>query len=857
MPRTQLKHQKSRNGCVTCKKKRQKCDERHPTCANCEAKKIKCGGYVTTYKWLPFREPSFKDDKKPSKQQSTSPNGVNTDHTEPQSLSLLNEPKPALNTNQRTVDLTPLFMSCALAQGVDLTDELSSADLLDLSEANDQPPEDWSDHNTEQTVLPVFPEPDATDTATELPLELSISPQQSVNSPLSFFSWLKSPEGHTPEPKLSTGRFSIDSPGFEHVIANSVSSSTNWSFMQASPKGDDSNSNSDQPPQSRYTSLSPSAAQSVSSVPYPMNDFHTAILLNYNCYTSSILSIRDGPDHNNPWRTIVWPLAQSFPALYYALAAMTAFHVGPGSRYERVSFNGLDHMQASLTELTSAIQGRTKEFKHGYVRHMQAALATTLSLSFAESWDRACMFQIQSIKSSRALLYHALRAMSVRQEERRNNRRRALESRRITALEEEPETANTNGKIENTGKFPSYRVRRPSVMVTVEGKKVKLSGRMQFLYNSWMYVDVLSRLTCDKIPESNEEKFIESFGNSNLADFESAIENPIRLTPTYVSETAEVGELSDDDSDWDDSSIDDSDDDLDSNISKMHSGRRDDTRTRRRESSESSEAQLDLPQTRFPNAEKKLFASEGPVVDALLGCAEKLFPLIGKVTTIVRLSRANRPSYSLISAAAMLKKSIQDWKPPDVFQHMYREILYSSAIGVETHESFDVGACLATAEAYRNAALILLHQAVPQLIVSVGGESLINFSDVIQTLADAVMSHIASIPPSSRTCTVHIFPLIAAGCETSTIDGRKWVLERWDLLSRRLGIGNVDSAVEVMKEVWRRRDATSNAYPNQGKENKGSEMVWVDGRKVYKGSIHDTAHWQSVMREWNWEIFLG
>ncbi|KAL3455347.1 fungal-specific transcription factor domain-containing protein [Aspergillus heterothallicus] len=43
-------HQKkrSRNGCRTCRKRHQKCDERRPTCMNCRLRGIECGGYGVT-----------------------------------------------------------------------------------------------------------------------------------------------------------------------------------------------------------------------------------------------------------------------------------------------------------------------------------------------------------------------------------------------------------------------------------------------------------------------------------------------------------------------------------------------------------------------------------------------------------------------------------------------------------------------------------------------------------------------------------------------------------------------------------------------------------------------------------------
>ena len=39
-------HQKSRNGCLTCKKRRVKCDEQRPVCQKCQHMNLTCG-YAT------------------------------------------------------------------------------------------------------------------------------------------------------------------------------------------------------------------------------------------------------------------------------------------------------------------------------------------------------------------------------------------------------------------------------------------------------------------------------------------------------------------------------------------------------------------------------------------------------------------------------------------------------------------------------------------------------------------------------------------------------------------------------------------------------------------------------------------
>ncbi|KAJ9666677.1 hypothetical protein H2201_003081 [Coniosporium apollinis] len=70
---TKRKQSKSRNGCVTCKAKRLKCDETKPTCQQCNRRGVTCGGYKKDFKWRPFEEASFVTKPPGGKQRRTSP----------------------------------------------------------------------------------------------------------------------------------------------------------------------------------------------------------------------------------------------------------------------------------------------------------------------------------------------------------------------------------------------------------------------------------------------------------------------------------------------------------------------------------------------------------------------------------------------------------------------------------------------------------------------------------------------------------------------------------------------------------------------------------------------------------------
>jgi hypothetical protein len=48
-----------RIGCITCKKKRLKCDETKPSCLQCQKRSVTCEGYKKDFKWRSFEEATF------------------------------------------------------------------------------------------------------------------------------------------------------------------------------------------------------------------------------------------------------------------------------------------------------------------------------------------------------------------------------------------------------------------------------------------------------------------------------------------------------------------------------------------------------------------------------------------------------------------------------------------------------------------------------------------------------------------------------------------------------------------------------------------------------------------------------
>ncbi|KAB8231944.1 transcription factor domain-containing protein [Aspergillus alliaceus] len=346
------------------------------------------------------------------------------------------------------------------------------------------------------------------------------------------------------------------------------------------------------------------------------------LILHFDRYTCGILSVKDGA-HENPWRTLVWPLAKDTPALYHAIFSLSAFHCSKKNPSLRV--HGVDHMRRSITYMVQDIQNMRAD----------AALATSLALAFADTWDSHTRSCIQHLRGAKALV----------------------------------------SQVVGLGLQP--------------GLCAADLDRIRFLYNTWLYMDVIARLT--SLEESGDQ-------------------------------------------------------DIDLSI-------------------------LQLPRDAVHE------------IDPLMGCATTLFPLIDRVAQLIqRVRRTNSNSISLVSEAIELKRRVEQWEPPDWFEP-------------PEDPTSEVQHSIQIAHAYRWATILYLHQAVPEMPCEPASE-----------LAKRVLLLLATVPPSSRTTIIQMFPLLAAGCEADQGEDRQWVLSRWKSIQTRLMLGSIDRCVDVVHEVWARRD---------------------------------------------------
>ena len=400
------------------------------------------------------------------------------------------------------------------------------------------------------------------------------------------------------------------------------------------------------------------------------------LILRFTRQTCGILSIKDG-DFENPWRTLIWPLAKQSPALWHAVFAMSAFHSSKDDPTLRLA--GVDHMRKSISCM---VQGMER-------MRTDAALATTLSLAFAESWDRHTSTGIEHLNGAKALIRQAL-----------------------------------GGKVER-----------------ISGAEDR--ARLRFLYNTWVYMDVIARLT--SLDEGNK----------------------IHIDPTFFT----------------------------------------------------------TPHDAIQE------------VDPLMGCASTLFPLIGKAAGLIqRVRKSESNSIALISEAIEVKTLIKQWEPPGIFDP-------------PDDPTSDIQHGLQTADAYRWATLLYLHQAFPEIP-----------SEPATELARNVLISLANVPISSRTTIIHIYPLLAASCEADKQEDRDWILARWAAMQARLKIGNIDRCVDVVRAVWERRDAfekrwrEGNMLKTGPMSSLGRSSAYASPRNIeFEKTVRGRLHWISVMKEWNWE----
>lgn len=560
----------------------------------------------------------------------------------------------------------------------------------------------------------------------------------------------------------------------------------------------------------KYENHSPSIINGASNVHLMNTSEQEQILFLFSKYTCGIMSIKSGLSEN-PWRSIYLPLAKRYSFFFNSIASMTLFHLAGNNHLQEqgkaLRASGFVYMKRCIVELAAGLSRMENNSSCENQLPADIALATCLNLAVSETWDTHTSSGIAHLKGAKSMIQRILDII----------KKFSMAGR-----------SGANGEItEEQIKTKLVLVRKDEwqkmkeVHLAANGNEAALyiPKKILLLFNEWIYFEVLSQMTSYNAQDDKGIDLVATITKITNTHQKQKDENRFSTGSADESPAESV------------------------NLMKS--------------SSHSNDGQFAF----FDSLDTIL--QNNDCIDPLLGCAQSLFLVMGKVSRLIsRVRKAQetgkqaRNSLKNISLASELKKQLVDWKPvvPGNLK-----ILEEQA----GDSSWDIYSCVSTAEAYRYATLLYLHEAVPEVPLMTSYQ-----------LAEKVFVSLASIPSNSNLYIIHIFPLLISSCEAVSKEEREWCEARWGLLVQRLWIGNIDRAFEVVKEVWRRRDE----YKREQRREKDSDEATGQDRRdapsmslhfeeviknIHNGSSRDEKgivsrfHWSSVMREWGWEVLLA
>ncbi|KAG7816872.1 hypothetical protein KL920_003561 [Ogataea angusta] len=772
------KRHKSRNGCITCKKKRLKCGEEKPACANCIRRKIVCGGYQTRFKWKGFTqtapfETSTRASRKSSESSEELPDTKSADEPAPgpeqDAAAARQLPSEVI---QKALEAATLSVTGKSAQEIaianalmasgrnpDLASSIAST-LTDLAARTPSvhsaaTPEKREDEpaikQEDESVLPHAPlggnspllaeSPAFSDTGLSLSLYNDCLPRESRFVPgnvlYDLLNSVTTPEGR------------LDSPKLLAQLEKNPAAMEEYQQLAASPTYSSvfRTGNSPLAPMSPLASLDDERT--------PASPVFCNIVSAFTCLDRSDPSSPETRPALAPHHILTTSSPSSIPraieikdktfkilgAYETYTSAIMSIKNGPSENPWRTLFLPMTQEYPVVCNAVSAMacfhlargdqqlrsQGMTHmknaivELVHGLSDKTippDVALAACLALAMSEAWDRHVTTGIGHLRGARTMIT------------------------RLLGAQQAPEQSD-----------------------------------LRFLFNTWMYFDVLARMTASGDGDDDDDGG-ETPGKQRATDFNALV---ARFEASHAHSAQDI--------------------------------------------------------------------------DPLLGVMQKLFPVIGNVASLVqRVRKESRSSLSIITQAVQLKQELERWRPPALRNYQVEDPL------------FDLASTVATAEAYRYSTLLYLHQAVPEVP-----------SKSSHNLAKKVLMLLASIPTSSRTCVTHIFPLLVASCEAEPGEEREWVKARWELLSSKMWLGSIDRALEVVKEVWTRKDivrrkrAQAQQSRSDGADDDDDDDSFASLSRKISEAVHggdgppddddervgSWSHWSTVMKEWDWEVLLA
>lgn len=363
------KQPKSRNGCVSCKTRRRKCDETKPACQQCTRRGLICGGYPKFLKWRPvgrkvgtdqprsldsypkinLQPPSEK--KKPRLNNHPREDGPSAVSQSKTSNSFAGH--PSVSTSASTASPFRTLESTGLSYVPSESVEID----LDGYKANGIDDRGQQSNSAGDAFFPTAHLSDQSAHSEDLEFGPDVSVWDFFNHESLFDSFMDDDvmnDVTAPIPELDRALdTTFDSLVHYPKVPVTTAIQSDLAFV-AVPE--------EQP------GAGDAAAETIKHL--------------FEHRTCEILSIKEDQSRN-PWRTLIWPLASDHPALQYALAAMTCLHMCKSQPQHRLP--GLRHFEASTRALAEDVSAHTDNADA--LTWSMSVVATRLALGFAAGWD--------------------------------------------------------------------------------------------------------------------------------------------------------------------------------------------------------------------------------------------------------------------------------------------------------------------------------------------------------------------------------------------------------------------------------------------------------------------------------------
>jgi hypothetical protein len=203
-------------------------------------------------------------------------------------------------------------------------------------------------------------------------------------------------------------------------------------------------------------------------------------------------------------------------------------------------------------------------------------------------------------------------------------------------------------------------------------------------------------------------------------------------------------------------------------------------------------------------------------IDPYMGFSNRLLLLINEISDLVLVGKAADNQAIFTSKARRLKSSLDNLQ-----QHLPEFQASSSDLAPRKM------AISATAETYRQGAVVLLHQILsqPHPAASISSHVIIHAKELqgaIHSILHTIDTHLEDM---IHTAALPLWPLFLAGCCVDKEEQRMTALRLFETTEQRKRFGNVTPAREVMEMVWRQRDLSRDQRRSATRKNSDPASV--------------------------------